>query len=634
MDVSLIHRTGPLFCIFCGLRYDREKSGTWRYQCSGLWNGPGGLVLTGVGLDDDSGRGLFHPPADSNARWEDEGYNRPMELDFDVVTQCRWEDRYGFAFHEVCWRLLEKALSNRAVSAPLERLFQVLSSSLPLHGGTVAENDYFFPWENGFECHERVASTAETCEANPCDAAEADQILAETPQSPPEIVVTTPIVGTMGKDPFNTLSPELSLAITKHLLTSDVLNARLASRAFSPTFYDQQFWASRFRGASDRSWFFEAWDRQQATDWRWLYLQTDATRIGPVLRNRRRIWKRLDAVIDTLALRWRHRIDIPISHPLNLNSSQLVEVAGMREIPMRREMYREDTRISLDNGCYLLYKHSVTIPENLSRLSIAYIHILGVGYISGIKFTTTTGNVVQLAVGTRGVQALKCLTGSDTTSGWLGCPDNSPKTRRLAVFDSLLDLLEVGFDGFKMVHLATTTIPPRVPEKDTLRSSGLWYPDIPGSALSLNESSFFLRSNFVRGYKPLFWTNFGGPGGKYLSHLIQISVGWWNGIHHIDFRYDIDVPAEYGSLGRCPPRITSRFYFDIDGPGGEIINAIELGYSRHRPPVPTADFHQPRKIMLNIRRRVQQGRRLQQERRHRHKSGRSKPWDYYYRVLR
>jgi len=67
--------------------------------------------------------------------------------------------------------------------------------------------------------------------------------------------------------------------------------------------------------------------------------------------------------------------------------------------------------------------------------------------------------------------------------------------------------------GFKMVKLATPALSLQVPEKDTLRSLGLWYPDIPGPTLSLNESSFLPRSHVLYGYKLLFWTTFGGPGG-------------------------------------------------------------------------------------------------------------------------
>ncbi len=132
-----------------------------------------------------------------------------------------------------------------------------------------------------------------------------------------------------------------------------------------------------------------------------------------------------------------------------------------------------------------------------------------------------------------------------------------------------------------MVRLATTMPLSLFPEKDTLRSLGLWYPNIPGPTLSLNESSFWPRSNHLHGYQPLVWTTFGGPGGKYLNHLIRISVTLGGGLRGIDFTYNTDVPVEYRSLGHCPPKEDAKVVdFAIDGPGGEIINAIELDYSK------------------------------------------------------
>ncbi|KAI0913366.1 hypothetical protein F4823DRAFT_65340 [Ustulina deusta] len=596
-------------CVFCGwlISYD-SFTVSWTKQFRGLYDGPAGIVLTGVGLYDTPWGARFIAPVDSKARWDDEGYNHPMDDRFGAMTQPEYNGRHGFVFHDACWCLLEKALLNRAVPVSLERLFQVLSSlsfSIPDmrinwghdFGGAVVVPEFFYDTEVGGPDDQRSVEPYITYGANPCDAAEVDQILAETPQSPPRVVVTIPGVGTVGNGLLDTLPLELRIAIAVQLSTSDALNARLASRAFLPVFYDQQFWASRFKYASDRAWLFEAWERRQTTDWRWLYRRTHVTRIGPALRNRRRIWNLFGTVIDTVALR-RQDSNMPTSHSPKPDSAHPVEVVGVlwKEWEgLRSQPY------SFVKGCRQLHKHYVTIPNNLSRFSVSYIQTPGAGYISGIKFTTTTGNIVQLgywgtteysihvtnirgfvlAVGSRGIRAIKCLTASDTTSCWLGCPDDSAKTRRLALFDTPLDSLEVGFDGFKMVRLATTMPLSLFPEKDTLRSLGLWYPNIPGPTLSLNESSFWPRSNHLHGYQPLVWTTFGGPGGKYLNHLIRISVTLGGGLRGIDFTYNTDVPVEYRSLGHCPPKEDAKVVdFAIDGPGGEIINAVELDYSK------------------------------------------------------
>ncbi|KAI1429500.1 hypothetical protein F5Y12DRAFT_726492 [Xylaria sp. FL1777] len=593
-------------CVFCGwFICDEPGVVSWANQFRGLYEGPTGIVLTGVGLYDDPREGHFIAPTNSNARWDDKNYDRPPDDEFGAIDQGERNGRHGFIFHDACWRLLEKALAGRARSAPLERLFRVLSS-LPILRGTSSFswghdfNDdahpairphHLSPWDDGFD-ESRFSEPIISCIENPYDAAEADQILAATPQLPPKIAVTIPSVGMLGNDLLSKLPLELRLAVNMHLSISDLLNARLASRAFLPVFHDQLFWASRFKDPLERAWFFEAWERQQTIDWRWLYHRTRITRVGPALRNRQRIWNIFDTIIDILELRW-HDIGVPtIPTSDSPRSSSPLEVVGDLWKTYRAGTY------SIFHGCRLLHKHYVTIPTDLSRFSISYIQTGGEGYVCGIKFTTVTGDVVQLgywatteysidvteirgfvlAVGSKGIQAVKCLTGSDT-SCWLGRPDGIPKTRRLAIFDTPLNLLQVGFDSFKLVSLATDKLPPPIPRKNGLRSLGLWYPDVPDPALSLNESSFFRCNEFLYGCRPLFWTSFGGPGGKYLNHLIQIAVTLLGGMLRIDFEYDIDVPVECRSFGRCQPPIGAQaVVFGIDGPGGEIINAIELDY--------------------------------------------------------
>ncbi|KAI0969761.1 hypothetical protein F4678DRAFT_438108 [Xylaria arbuscula] len=584
-------------CVFCGWYICGEQgTASWANQFRGLYRGPTGLTFTGVGIYNYED-GAFIAPISSHARWDDEGYNSPMEDRFGTMVVGEQNGRRGFVFHDACWRLLRKALPGRVEPALLERLFEVLSSV------SISLRDTSFRWGPDFggieniECHGFLSGGPPdrlvVHGADPCNSLEAGIIRTETSQSPTEGIVPIASVGTSENDLFKSLPLEIRLAITMCLSTSDALNARLASRAFWPVFHDQLFWMSRFKDAADRAWFFEALEWRRTIDWRWIYRRTRTAHIGPALRNRQRIWSILRTVVDIIGLQW-YASNLPTSDSLEPKSSYLAQVIGNLWQTSGSAIHM------INSGCRLSHRYYVTIPNNLLRFSISYIQICGVGYVSGIKFTTTTtGSIVQLgywttteysihlteiwgfilAVGSRGIQAVKCLTASDATSCWLGYPDGALKTTRLAVFDTPLDSLVVGFDAFKMVSLATTKTPMQTPEDDSLRSLGLWYPDVPGSALSLNESSFMRPSDVSDGHNPLFWATFGGPGGKYLKHLIQISVTIGGGLRRIDFTYDINVPAEHRSFGHCPPR---RYFsvvdFVIDGPGGEIINAIELDY--------------------------------------------------------
>lgn len=116
----------------------------------------------------------------------------------------------------------------------------------------------------------------------------------------------------------------------------------------------------------------------------------------------------------------------------------------------------------------------------------------------------------------------------------------------------------------------------------------MWYPSLPSPSFNLNEEQFLPRDFYTAGYKPLFWCNFGGPGGKYLPHLTRLSATINNlhmrGMLHINFFYDEEVPPEHRSFGRLS-RTTqcTDTDFTIDGPGGERIVCIEFSHYYPEP---------------------------------------------------
>lgn len=95
--------------------------------------------------------------------------------------------------------------------------------------------------------------------------------------------------------------------------------------------------------------------------------------------------------------------------------------------------------------------------------------------------------------------------------------------------------------------------------------------------LILNENSFGPRVNCIGQFRPVFWTHFGGPGGIYLHSLMKISVVWDGGIRRIDFHHNQSVPLECQRLGRhTPSAYAHTIDFLIDGPGGEVIETVEI----------------------------------------------------------
>lgn len=118
-----------------------------------------------------------------------------------------------------------------------------------------------------------------------------------------------------------------------------------------------------------------------------------------------------------------------------------------------------------------------------------------------------------------------------------------------------------------------------------MRNSAVWYPDIPPAHLNLNEEFFFPAQSYTQGFKPLFWTHFGGPGGIYLKDLHRISWSTADEIMAFEFQKE-DVPLDCRMFGRAPLPDSddedNLDIFDIDGPGGERITAIEISQKYYK----------------------------------------------------
>ena len=269
-------------------------------------------------------------------RWSDDGYRRRRRSFIEISPVRQYHDGLeGCIFHEACWDLLEEAFSPAPV--PLPRLLAICNSlPTPTHSGaldwghdyggaTVVDRVNYFPWEDAVT-EPTLPSPNPVFYSDPYHIPEIAHILAEDPGEPPAALhcndssTATP---PQGIDCFAGIPMELRLAITMHLPTADAMRLRLASRAFQPLFHSQQFWASRFATASsDRGWLFETRQRESnihsnrepthnppapGTDWRWLYRRTNNTHLQHLplgLRNRHRIWRLMQSLINLLHHRW------------------------------------------------------------------------------------------------------------------------------------------------------------------------------------------------------------------------------------------------------------------------------------------------------------------------------------------
>lgn len=112
-----------------------------------------------------------------------------------------------------------------------------------------------------------------------------------------------------------------------------------------------------------------------------------------------------------------------------------------------------------------------------------------------------------------------------------------------------------------------------------LRHMAIWYPTLPPKTININEAFFQGQRDcgaYLSGFRPLFWTCFGGPGGIYLRHLTKITL-CCDALRRIEFSFNVGVPVESRMFGRHEDEeLTEVVEFPIDGPGGEVIDQIEV----------------------------------------------------------
>ncbi|KAH6621557.1 hypothetical protein B0J18DRAFT_450642 [Chaetomium sp. MPI-SDFR-AT-0129] len=587
------------------------------YLCSHSLFGPEGYVLTGVGIYNDAVLAAFIAPPNPNARYDDPGYVQPATDEFGAMTDIEVNGRRGFVFHEVCWSLLEKAF-HLAQILPIHRVWEVCNS-IPLsmagdslnwghdYGGLAIQRDNFFPWEPRFANRHfpHGQRYPPIYDVDPRAPYELDDILAEHPQHPPRVSPSL-FLGSQpntssNEDPFISLPAELCSLIARYLPTADALNLRLASRRFWHIYDSQQSWLSEIHTHDARP------KRASLPDWRWLYHRTANAHRMLGLQNRKRIWSLIQGIIPLLALRW-NEVPCPLPTPWQRPSEKTTEKEEQQDPSWAfvggRMSHESQEFCPLEEAGRRLRSERVVVQEGISHVAVSTVHLADWGYVAGVSLTSTTGTVLRLgygdfdaessvelpnklggfnvAVGVDGIHGLQCVdTKLGSVSNWLGCTHDVPKTERLAVGAPITEL-ELGFDGFKVVSIAVAVgQPPQPPtpcfDKSLLRRHGIWYPDLPPPSLDLNEEAFPAPSLYGWGFRPLFWSRFGGPGGIYLQHLTKLTV-CGGGLQRIEFSFDIDVPVECRSFGRWENTEFTEFVdFYIDGAGGELIDRVEIG---------------------------------------------------------
>jgi U3 small nucleolar RNA-associated protein 4 len=282
-------------------------------------------------------------------------------------------------------------------------------------------------------------------------------------------------------DCFAALPQEILEEIQLLLQSNDVTSLRLSSRSFASVPLNQYFWASRFEPRFDRGFLFEARDMnvrlgtaQTHRDWGALYRKTSKSAcLSKGLENRMRIWNCTLSLAKLLVT-----APSPNKGLLPTGRNLLLCYAPKEDSGWRvvgGELTSTSHGIPAEILCRDLFEQTISIP---SRLSVVAVSILRFGdklYVSGIRFVSCGGPKVRLghilpgketmlnitgtggtesslggfilAVGPRGVQALRATTTEGYESEWAGCPDGLPQTLRLRT-EQCITGLKGGFDVY------------------------------------------------------------------------------------------------------------------------------------------------------------------------------------------
>ncbi|KAI0470514.1 hypothetical protein GGR56DRAFT_660655 [Xylariaceae sp. FL0804] len=460
-------------CVICGVHPGLDGAEAWGFEFRGLYSGPEGLVLTGVGRYDPDDRALI-APRDHSARWDDPGYGRPPEDEFGAMRGDKVNGRYGFTFHDACWHLLERAA--RPLVLRHQRLFDILRScKMPRHrakslcwghdyGGFLGRSaKSLYPWVYKFWEAPGVLNP-DIYHSHPTSIPELNQLLTQVPGEPPRPTSansrwTNPTLTNTGRDPFGALPQELCDAIASFLSVKDALICRMASRGFYGLFNNQAFWATRFGSSFERSWFIEARDHPDphTLDWRWLFRQTaNHGSLPPAVLNRKRVWMLSQQISDMMFLESSTSLTTGEHQTRPTDTDTFIEEAAPvvwgRQVEAK-VLYNGSHSLPLpcDNTCRRLFvqQHSLA-GIDLAQLLVSTVRIGEDTFVAGIGIRDTAGGLVylgyrssweeivdlssltglNLAVGPQGIRAVQCISHGHQHK-WIGRPDNTPRSARL-----------------------------------------------------------------------------------------------------------------------------------------------------------------------------------------------------------
>lgn len=439
--------------------------------------------LSGVGVYDSTGHKI---PPSYETRWDDASFQFPDR------TWVSARDRHSFALHDNCCALLQQFFHPGLL--PVSRLHQACLSCVAQYGrdylswgpghdyGGIINVSSRFPWAEANDCYLPLRS-ARRNPRDPWDISEVNgylersQLDASTParrKGPKRAWARKPPAKRvrLGGNTTSNIFTELPLEMLEYILTflpTDVVKnlARIskAIKMIIPSCLGPTFWASRFQVPFECAFVFEALVYKGPLNWKSLYftIQNSSSRR---LKNRRRIWSLIQSLSEILELKW-NQVLLPLT----------------QEKEERR--WKRVHRIWHGHSTSQVSTVRTSIPALLRHIRVSIVSAGNATYVAGIRFISNEEKNVcvgytngaescletteiygfVVAVGSRGIHALRVVTPTGQLSQWFGDPNGVPKTRRLMTCQPIT-ALEASFD----VSLPLTSYGPEV-DKGLTRAS-------------------------------------------------------------------------------------------------------------------------------------------------------------------
>jgi hypothetical protein len=310
--------------------------------------------------------------------------------------------------------------------------------------------DELYPWQDKIGFYDSDTEDNDYLYGDPLAVQALVSVVDETAEASAHKFLTNSVTKTAKLPSHSTslilqLPWEIKEMIAINLSTRDAMALRLSVSEFLPLLHSHQFWKSRFSGKGQMSYFFEARHLRTVASLVSAHKKLSAIHDedpGLVL-SRQRVWKLLSHWVDLIKLE--------LTSPMNILS--IPPSAKYEWFSVSGNIGPEGKELTLPDGCKTLFGGRTAVRQQPLHVTVFLCKPGGRDYVRGLRLTWDGAQPVVLgycnsrifktltvksfagfvvAVGSKGIHALKLVDEDGTRSRWAGRPLDALVTERLS----------------------------------------------------------------------------------------------------------------------------------------------------------------------------------------------------------